>query len=290
MKVSAFTIVRNAVKYDYPAKESIESVLPLCDEFIVCLGNSEDETEQLIKSINSSKIKIVHSVWDDSLRAGGEVLAVETNKAFDAVAADSDWAVYIQADEVIHEQYIDTIINEMHKYQDNNTIDGLLFKYKHFYGNYKYVGDSRRWYRREIRVIKNDKSIRSYLDAQGFRKNDEKLKVKLIDAYIYHYGWVKNPYRQKMKEIDFNKLWHSDEEVKNMVNLEEVLYDYHNIDSLEVFTGTHPKYMLDRIKKMDWDFIYDMKKRKMSLNNILLHKIEKLFGVRLFEYKNYEIV
>jgi glycosyltransferase involved in cell wall biosynthesis len=105
MKVSGFTFVRNAVKYGYPVVESITSILPVVDEMIVCLGNSDDETEAVIKAIGSAKIKIVHSVWDDSLREGGKVLAVETDKAIAATAADSDWLFYIQADEVVHEKY-----------------------------------------------------------------------------------------------------------------------------------------------------------------------------------------
>ena len=116
MKISGFTIVRNAVKFDYPIVESIKSILPLCDEFIVMLGNSEDDTRSLITSINSPKIKIVDSIWDDSLREGGKVLAMETNKAFDAIASDSDWAFYIQGDEVVHEKYHDAIRKAAEQY------------------------------------------------------------------------------------------------------------------------------------------------------------------------------
>ena len=105
MKTSGFTFVRNAVKYDYPVVEAITSILPLCDEMIVLAGDSEDDTLELIQSIKSPKIKIYRSVWDDSLRTGGKVFAVETNKAFDLVSSDSDWAFYIQADEIIHEKY-----------------------------------------------------------------------------------------------------------------------------------------------------------------------------------------
>jgi hypothetical protein len=60
MKVSGFTFVKNAVKYGYPVVESIKSILPIVDEFIVCLGDSEDNTTELIKGINSPKIKIIH--------------------------------------------------------------------------------------------------------------------------------------------------------------------------------------------------------------------------------------
>src|ERR1700742_1004044 len=106
MKVAGFTFIRNAIKNDYPVVEAITSILPVCDEFIVALGNSEDETEQLIRNIGSAKIKIIHTVWDESLREGGKVLAAETDKALDAVSPDIDWCFYIQGDEVMHEQYL----------------------------------------------------------------------------------------------------------------------------------------------------------------------------------------
>jgi cellulose synthase/poly-beta-1,6-N-acetylglucosamine synthase-like glycosyltransferase len=185
MKVSGFTFVKNAIKYGYPVVESIQSILPVVDEMIVCLGDSEDDTNNLIASIGSDKIKIIHSVWDDSLREGGKVLAVETNKAIAATAADSDWLFYIQADEVVHEQYHKTIVDAMQQFKDDKRVEGLLFNYHHFYGSYKYIGDGRRWYSKEIRIIRNDRQIKSYRDAQGFRWDDDrKLNVKLIDAYL----------------------------------------------------------------------------------------------------------
>ena len=162
MFVSGFTFIRNAVKYDYPVVESIKSVLPLCDEFVVALGNSDDGTEALIKSIASPKIRIINTVWDESLRVGGQVLAAETDKAFKAVSEKTDWAFYMQADEVLHEKYIDAVMEAMRKWKDTPEVEGLLFNYVHFYGSYNFVGDSRRWYRREIRIVRNHKDIHSF--------------------------------------------------------------------------------------------------------------------------------
>src|SRR5687768_16681264 len=110
MKVSGFTFVRNAIKYDYPIVEAIRSILPLCNEIVVAVGKSEDDTLHLIQSIGSDKIKIIQTVWDDSLREGGRVLALETDKAFKAISPDSDWAFYIQGDEVLHEKYHDNVL------------------------------------------------------------------------------------------------------------------------------------------------------------------------------------
>jgi hypothetical protein len=289
MKVSGFTIARNIIKYDYPIVEAISSILPLCDEVIVAVGKSEDDTLGLIRSINSPKIKIVETVWDENLREGGRVLADETNKAFAAIDPESDWCFYIQGDEVIHENYIPVIRSAMEKYKSDDKVEGLLFNYTHFYGSYDFVGDSRMWYRKEIRVIKNDKAISSYRDAQGFRKNGKKLNVKPIDASVYHYGWVKNPQAQQAKQQSFNKLWHDDEWMKkNVPDVNE--FDYSQIDSVARFTGTHPKIMQPRISKMNWKFSFDPTKKKMSFKKRILHLIEKLTGWRVGEYKNYKVL
>lgn len=251
MKVSGFTFVKNAIKYGYPVEASIRSLLPVVDEMVICLGDSEDETNKLIESIDSDKIKIIHSVWDNSLREGGKVLAVETNKAMDATASDSDWLFYIQADEVLHEQYQPVIREAMEKYAADKRVEGLLFNYHHFYGSYKFIGDGRRWYSKEIRVIRSDPKIRSYLDAQGFRKEGNKLRVKLIDAYIYHYGWVRNPVEMQKKFTDFGKLWHADNDFDAWAAEEKkkaAAFDYSNIDSLTEYKGTHPAVMKDLVK------------------------------------------
>lgn len=290
MKVSGFTIIRNAIKYDYPVVEAITSILPLCDEFIVCLGNSEDETQALIQSINSPKIKIVPSVWDDSLRIGGKVLADETNKAFSNVAADSDWAFYIQSDEVVHEKYHETIRQAMLQWKDHNEVEGLLFNYTHFYGNYNFVGDSRKWYRKEIRIIRNNKKIKSYKDAQGFRWEDgRKLNVKAIDAFIYHYGWVKPPKAQQEKQKNFNKLWHDDNWMKENIKDQEE-FDYSLIDVLAPFKDSHPVVMQERLKRYNWHFNFDPAKIKLSPKARLLWKIEKVTGYRPGEYRNYKLI
>ena len=133
MKVSGFTFVRNAILYDYPIVEAIQSILPVCDEVVVAVGKSQDGTLDLIRNIPSTKIRVIETVWDDSLRVGGRILAVETDKAFHAIDPDADWAFYIQGDEVVHEKYLETIRKEMEATKDNKDIDGLLFKYHHFY-------------------------------------------------------------------------------------------------------------------------------------------------------------
>ncbi|MDD5571973.1 MAG: hypothetical protein PHD97_12555 [Bacteroidales bacterium] len=288
MKVSGFTFIRNAIKFDYPVVEAINSILPLCDEFVVAVGNSEDETLHLIKNINSPKIKIINTVWDDTLREGGRVLAVETDKALKNISSDSDWAFYIQADETVHEKYLPVIKEAMLKWNNNKDVEGLLFDYLHFYGSYDYIGAARKWYRKEVRIIRNDKTINSFGDAMGFRKNGNKLNVKQINAFVYHYGWVKPPEAQQAKQQTFHKLWHPDDWLKkNIPDVES--FDYSQIDSLEKFDGTHPAVMQKRIDAMNWKFSFEPKKKK-NIKTVISDCIEKWTGWRIGEYKNYKII
>lgn len=289
MKISGFTIIKNAVINDYPVVESISSILPVVDEMIVLIGDCEDNTEELIRSIPDDKIKIHHSVWDPSLRKGGTVLAVETDKAFQLISADSDWAFYIQADEIVHEKYHPSIIEACRRYKDNKQVEGLLFEYLHFYGTYDYVGDSRRWYDHEIRIIRNDKSIKAYRDAQGFRKNGKKLHVKPVDACIYHYGWVKSPAQMRKKMANVGTLWHNDEDMKAFIHTVDV-FDFNDFDSLVHFTGTHPTVMHERIKNAGWNLTLDTTGKHFSFKERLLYFIEKKTGKRLFAYTNYRIL
>ncbi len=291
MKVAGFTFIRNAVKNDYPIVEAITSILPLCDEFVVALGNCDDNTGQLIRDINSPKIRIINTVWDEDLRDGGAVFAIETDKAFQAISPDADWAFYIQGDECVHEKYHSLIKKEMEDNLNNADIEGLLFKYLHFYGSYNYYGHSRRWYRREIRILRNNKNIHSYRDAQGFRWGARKIKVKLIDAYIYHYGWVKPPEGLKNKLRNFNLFYHDDEWLAQ--NLPETFeFDYKNADRLIHFNGTHPAVMQKRIAATNWNLNIDLKQlhKKMSFRRKALQVIEDLTGWRVSEYRNYKIV
>lgn len=289
MFVSGFTFIRNAVKLDYPVVEAIQSVLPLCDEFIVALGNSEDNTRELIEGIGDSRIKIIDTIWDDHLRTGGQVLAIETNKALDAVSKNSDWAIYIQGDECLHEGDYENIRTAMQQWRDDEKTEGLLFDYLHFYGSFDYIADSRNWYRKEIRIIRPNRGVRSYRDAQGFRIDNRKLNVRQIDARVYHYGWVRHPKYQMAKQLEANKYWHDDQWIQERFDPASI-FDYSKIDSLTHFRGSHPAVMKNRIDSMNWEFATDPTKKNFGLKNLLLHRLEQITGWRPGEYRNYKII
>lgn len=290
MKVSGFTFIRNAIQYDYPILEAIQSILPLCDEVVVAVGKSEDETLQLIQSIPSEKIHILETTWDDTLREGGRALAIETDKALAAVANDSDWCLYIQGDEVLHEDGHDALMQAMQDHLHRDEVDGLLLPYRHFYGSYDYVGTSSKWYRNEIRVIRPRRGIFSFRDAQGFRKPpNEKLSVARADAFMHHYGWVKEPEAMQRKQENFHKMWHDDRWVAEHVVSAEA-YDYgRDVSQLERFDGSHPDVMRTRVERQNWtfdtDLTIDRRSPKDRLKSFCYHRL----GIEL-GYRNYRLI
>jgi hypothetical protein len=290
MKVCGFSFVRNGIKFDYPFVEAIRSILPLCDEVIVAVGKSEDNTLEMIRSIDP-KVRVIETVWDENIRKGGEVFASETNKAFQAIPPDYDWAFYIQGDEIVHEKYLPVIKKAMEDNVADKKVEGLLFNYLHFFGSYDYIGAKYSWYRREIRIVKNRKDIFSFKDAQGFRiGNNEKLHVKLIDAYIYHYGWVRQP-TAMLEKIRSNTILYREyltEEEKADITTS---YEYDKATEPVVkFEGTHPALMADRIRRKNWPFNPDPSLKYASAKDKFKRIIAEWTGWFPGEYKNYKII
>lgn len=288
MKVSGFTFIRNAILLDYPIVASIQSILPLCDEVIVAVGNSDDDTLGLIQNIDP-KVKIIPTTWDDTLRENGRVLAVETDKALAAIDPAADWAIYIQGDEVMHQDDHLHILKAMTRFQHDQEVDGLLFDYLHFYGSYDYIGVSNNWYKKEIRIIKPGRGVFSFRDAQGFRKTpDQKLKVAAANARVFHYGWVKDPRAMQRKQERFHKLWHDDAWLEKNIKVAEA-FDYENhIHELARFEGTHPQWITERLSERNWIFDVDISRRKRTLKN-RLKNILKWMGIDT-HYANYTLI
>jgi glycosyltransferase involved in cell wall biosynthesis len=298
MKISGFSYIRNGFTYGYPFLKSIQSILPICDEFVIAVGDSTDGTREAIVELGSPKIKIIDTIWDENLRRGGEIFAQQCNAAGDAITGD--WGFHIQADEVVHENDLEKIEGAMKRYLDDPRVEGLLFDFLNFYGSYDYIGSTRRWHRREIRIVRNNKHIRSYRDSQGFRLFDlsnnmgpdetgRKLLVKRINACIYHYSYVRPPSLMQKKARYFNSFWHDDDWLKqNMPDENE--FDYYEVDEVVPFTGTHPQAMREIILNHDPSFEVSNIRRNFTPREWLLHRIEKLTGYRIGEYKNYKII
>lgn len=246
MLVSGFTIVRNAVRYDYPVVESIRSLLPLVDEMVVAIGDGDDGTRERIESIDSPKIRVIDTVWDDGLRLGGLILAQQTNLALEA--CHGDWCFYLQADEVLHELDYPRLERAMQANLNRRSIEGLSFRYHHFRADYG-IRDPLP-YRRQVRIVRSGVGVQSCGDACGFEINGRKLRSVPTGAWVYHYGYVKPPSRMAAK-MDYFMSLYDGRKVAPGEELKAEDYEW-DLRTCEPFRGSHPKIMEARIAAMDW--------------------------------------
>lgn len=314
MKISGFTMGKNVSKLYYPIRESIESILPIVDEFVIALGDSDedDNTEEIIKQINSPKIKIVHTVWDIKLFPNGTENARQTNIAKDVCTGD--WLLHLQADEVIHEKYLGKIKNACEKYLEDEGVEGFLFQYKHFYGDYKHYIDFHGWYPKEIRLVRNKPDIYSFRSAQSFKRIPDfdgkdfrqkngtfPLNVIELDAYIYHYGWVRPPEYMQKKTKSLDTIHHGKEKIEEEYKSKKLYFDYGNLSKLPVFKETHPKVMENKIKDFNWADKLNFEKNYKPIRAKMKHEkfksklltfiSKKIFGGKqLFGYTNWNII
>jgi len=285
LKVSGFTFIKNGEMLGYPFIESIKSILPIVDEFVINIGESEDNTLELIKAINEPKIRIIQSKWNDKMKDRGYVYGQQ--KMIAQFNCTGDWAFYLEGDEVVHEDDLPKIKAAMEKHLLDDEVEALIFDYYHFYGNANTYLWSPGWYRKAPRIIKN--SIRSYAPDGLFWLVLDKNKVGRYpkaahtNAKMYHYGWVRSEEQMNLKSEKVQQYWNKKHEKIN----------YSNIDSqiLTKFEGTHPLIMQNWIPKTqelfqaNKDYVLSKKEKK---HRIML-KLESLFVLELSK-KHYKLV
>lgn len=265
MKVSGFTFLNGGVSRGYPFRESIRSALPICDEFIVVVGEVEDGTAEAVAAIGDPKIKLYRSNWNKLV--GNFVLAQQTNIAY--YNCSGDWAFYIQGDEVLHEDDLEPLRAQMERYLDNPEVEGLAFDYVHFYGNHHTQAWSPRWYRQEVRIFRNN--LRLVFPSDGLfavlmktSRRARYLKAVVSGARMYHYGWVRSDCLRTGGQVKSDAC------------------DRIDPASLRLYTGDHPQAMREALRDEVTGLFptapgYRLTPRERR--HRLLMKLERLFGV-----------
>lgn len=291
MKISGFTFIRNGNVLAYPFTQSIRSLLPLCDEVIVNVPRSTDGTLESVRAIADPKVRILESEWDEAQRTSGQALSHHTNLALQACSGD--WCVYIQADEVLHEESVPAMRAAMVRDFNHSAVQGLLVDYTHFYGSYWTCVCGFGWYYQEVRVVRRDPNIRSRGDAQGFRTVEgEKLRVKPSAGRYFHYGHALKPDMAERKLRNLARLWHDDAGVEREVGRRPAGF-YDNDQKVKRFTGTHPAVMRDIVAAADWTYTSRNPlvrfKRRYFLEDVAWI-IKRCTGLTIGVHKNYRLI
>jgi glycosyltransferase involved in cell wall biosynthesis len=284
--ISGFTFIRNGVELGFPFEASIRSLLPLVDEFVVVVGKSNDDTLARINAINSPKIRIIETIWNERMADRGFVYAQQ--KMIAQFACTGDWAFYLEGDEVVHEAELASIRASVDKHHSNPAVEAFVFDYFHFYGTPDFVANSPAWYRRECRLIRN--TIRSYApDGQYWlitadHKKGRNPNAALANAHIYHYGWVRSNEAMQKKLDQVSKFWsHAAPKVR---------YSQFDPQVLQPFTGTHPalvKPWLESSAEKSFTVDPDYKLSSREKRHRFLMKLEKAFGWD-FSRKHFKLI
>jgi hypothetical protein len=285
MKISAFTFIKNGQILGYPFLESIKSILPIVDEFIINVGESEDDTLDMIHSINDKRIRIIESKWNDNMHDRGYVYGQQ--KMIAQYNCTGDWAFYIEGDEVYHEKDLKKIKKSMLTHLNDPNVEALVFDFRHFYGNAKSVLDSPGWYRSEARIIKN--SIRSYAPDGLFwlvldsNKKGRYPRAKRIGVTCYHYGWLRTEEQMNLKSNKVQKYWGGKPANIDYSKIDQLIIKEFQESHPEVVRGWLPKF--DELYKADPNYKLNTKQKKHRF----LIKLENFFGVDLSK-KHYKLV
>lgn len=289
MKVSGFTFLRNGRKLGYPFVESIRSILPIVDEFVVALGPSDDGSEEQLRGIGDPKVHIIPTQWNERIRSDYSVkgFVYGQQKSIALFNCTGDWAFYLEGDEVVHENDLPKIRTAMEQHLDDERVEALAFDYLHFYGNANTYAWSPRWYRTEARILRN--TIPAWGPEGLFfvvldtHKRGRYPRAAHAGATIYHYGWVRSEEQMNLKLKAVERNW------SNQVKTAH----YREVDpaTLRSFTGSHPRVVQGWLPKAEGLFAANPAHRltRREKKHRLMLKFEEWLGVR-FNKKHYRLV
>jgi hypothetical protein len=250
MKLSGCTFVRDGDLFGYPYLASINCLLNICDEVVVVVGNCRDDTLNNIKSIQDSKLKIIETVWNENMQDRGFVYSEQ--KMIAQYSCIGDWVLYLECDEIIHEQDYSKIRQTLQDNLDNTAVEAFVFDYIHFYGTPDHVISSAHWYKKAPRIIRN--SIRTFAPDGLFWVVMEKNrsgrfpKSKSINCNMYHYGHVRNIESHQKKLQAIPQYWK--QKPQKFAGYGNVYKGFIN-----KFHGSHPKIIKEWLQnKANWDF------------------------------------
>lgn len=263
--VSGLTIIRNGVKLNYPFLEAIRSALPICDEFVVVAGDSDDETLERLAALDDKRIRIVHTEWSPLVTPRKCLLAQQTNIGL--AYCRGRWALYLQGNEILHERDLPRIRSLMETHADNPEIEAMLVERLTFWSDFNhYVAAYPRRYKYTARVIRPNIGTYSIRDGMSFAIFDDFSThgryPRSIDtgADLFRYDYVHTVEQQARK---FAQAVH-----RSGTGIEaarDYFYRTYPRQFLAAFHGDHPAVMRERREERGDTDLFDLARCRRTL-------------------------
>ena len=102
MTLGGILIIRNGELLKYPYIPAIKSICRLCNDVVVNVGDSEDDTLSKVKNLNIPNLRTIERKWNWLPTGDGRELAIQANACVEYLN-NKDWIIHLQADELVHE-------------------------------------------------------------------------------------------------------------------------------------------------------------------------------------------
>lgn len=282
--VSGLTIIRNGVRLNYPFIEAIRSALPICDEYIVVAGDSDDETLERLAELKDDRVKVIHTEWSPRVTPRKCLLAQQTNIGLGFCRGA--WCLYLQGNEVLHERALPRLRNLMETHERDDSIEAMLLERLTFWSDYRhYLAVYPRRFKYTARIIRPNIGTYSIRDGMSFAVFDNFSTrgryPRAIDtgADLYRYDYVHSVEQQARKFAD--AVHRSGTSVKADENY---FYEYYPRQFIARFTDSHPEVMAQRVASSSGESSLDLQRCRLDLTvgerkRILESYFYKRFGL-----------
>ena len=205
-KLTGIGKIYNGIKYDFPLKECISSVLEGAEEFIlVVCKDSEDNTIEFCKDMASKepRLKLIYDVWRETPTENYKNMARLANKAISSVK--TDWFVSVDMDEIMPLNASKNLVLYLNSIPNDIGVVQLRFHHLYFDIKHEILG---KLYPHIHRIARSKMDWQSGSDGCGL--GGGKGKEFITNICTCHYGYLREMQIALEKETRFQiDLYHN---------------------------------------------------------------------------------
>lgn len=236
---------------DYLIVQSVSSLLPICDEVVICDCDSDDGTKQIINdwATQEPKIKVVDYLWTDPKGdPGWYVTWVNYAKS----NLSTSHCILLDADELLHEDSQREVLDAA---RDKKV---LICNRHNFWKDAQHlIPDGQCCSREVIRVGPTKMFMPSdYPDPRCQEAMDEAVKS---NVQLFHYGFLRERKAFFRKARAVQKIWADDydKRLEAAEKGEGNWMDHDGVvpwkDKLDKFKGTHPEIIKPWLRQRGYE-------------------------------------
>ncbi len=235
-------ILRDGDKWDYPWRQAVKSILPVCSEVVICDGGSTDGTLEAVREWMKQEPKLRLVEWPCP-PPSADWLMDWWNYAREHLT--TPWHFFITADECLHEDSYDEVLRFVERHPGRSALchtrnfwfnPQRLIPHGHCCGYLGYrLTPQHMWMPADH---PHAKSVAT--EAVGVT----------TDIEVYHYNWMRKESAYLEKEKNLQRLWSgvSDPRLEGVELSDWKRLDFFS-DPLISFTKPHPRVMWDWLKE-----------------------------------------